>query len=331
MISFDFSIFRGYNPAVFTQHNMEELNIPDSFNTELLKLVEKHSSELEKAFHIRLSLRGNKLMIDGPKVHRQRFLEYMEKLFSTSQLTRRDFELSLSMAKNGRLDSLEEEMRTPFCIRINGREVSPRTINQKRYLESMSSQTVTFGIGPAGTGKTYLAIAMALNHLLDKAVDRIVLTRPVVEAGENLGFLPGDIQQKVNPYFRPLYDSLYDLIGFEKTSELIEREIIEIAPLAYMRGRTINNAFIILDEGQNTLSSQMKMFLTRFGTRSRVVITADISQIDLPDPGKSGIFRVIKILNHIKGIRIATLTAKDVVRHPLVARIIDAYDQVNAP
>ncbi|MBN1196242.1 MAG: PhoH family protein [Candidatus Aminicenantes bacterium] len=273
-------------------------------------------------------------MFSGPKVNRNRFRDYVEKLFSTSResggVTRREFELSLNMAQTGRLDSLEKEMLTPVSLRLNGREVFPRTLNQKRYLEAMRDNTLTFGIGPAGTGKTYLAIAAALERLFARDVDRIVLTRPVVEAGEKLGFLPGDIQQKVNPYFRPLYDALYDLIGFDKTADLIDREIIEIAPLAYMRGRTINNAFVILDEGQNTLSSQMKMFLTRFGANSRVVITADISQIDLADPRKSGIFRAIKILNQIQGIRITTLTARDVVRHPLVRRIIDAYDQTNS-
>jgi phosphate starvation-inducible PhoH-like protein len=186
---------------------------------------------------------------------------------------------------------------------------------------------MVFGIGPAGTGKTFLAIAMALNFLLNKRVERIVLTRPVVEAGEKLGFLPGDIQQKINPYLRPLYDALYFLIGFEKTSELIEKGIIEIAPLAYMRGRTINDAFIILDEGQNTVDSQMKMFLTRFGLNSRVVITADITQIDLEVPKKSGIFKAIRILKNVPGINVVHLTLKDVVRHPLIQRIIEAYER----
>ncbi|HDP94538.1 MAG TPA: PhoH family protein [Candidatus Aminicenantes bacterium] len=313
---------------------MDELTTPESLDPAVLKLFEKHSKDLETAFQIHLSIRGTKLMFNGPKVNRNRFRDYVEKLFSTSResggLTRREFELSLNMAQSGRLDSLEKEMLTPVSLRLNGREVFPRTLNQKRYLEAMQENTLTFGIGPAGTGKTYLAIAAALQSLFARDVDRIVLTRPVVEAGEKLGFLPGDIQQKVNPYFRPLYDALYDLIGFEKTADLIDREIIEIAPLAYMRGRTINNAFVILDEGQNTLSSQMKMFLTRFGANSRVVVTADISQIDLADPRKSGIFRAIKILNHIQGIRITTLTARDVVRHPLVRRIIDAYDQTNS-
>lgn len=231
------------------------------------------------------------------------------------------------MADQGKIDLISEELNSQVIIKVNGKEVLPRTFNQKSYIKAMIKNDLVFGIGPAGTGKTYLAIAMALNYLLNRQIDRIVLTRPVVEAGEKLGFLPGDIQQKVNPYFRPLYDSLYQLVGFEKTADLLEKEIIEIAPLAYMRGRTISNAFIILDEGQNTLNSQMKMFLTRFGQNSKVVITADISQIDLPEPKKSGIFNAIKILNNIKGISISHLTKKDVVRHSLVKRIIEAYEK----
>ena len=231
------------------------------------------------------------------------------------------------MANEGKLDFIKEELNNKVIIKFNGKEVYPKTFNQREYIKSIYKNDLIFSIGPAGTGKTFLAIAMALNFLLNKRVERIVLTRPVVEAGEKLGFLPGDIQQKVNPYFRPLYDALYYLIGFEKTSELIEKEIIEIAPLAYMRGRTINNAFIILDEGQNTLNTQMKMFLTRFGQSSKVVVTADISQIDLSDPKKSGVFKAIKILNNIKGIKIIYLNKKDVVRHSIVQKIIEAYDK----
>jgi phosphate starvation-inducible PhoH-like protein len=214
-----------------------------------------------------------------------------------------------------------------FQISVNGKMVFPKTVNQEAYLKAMNHNGLTFGIGPAGTGKTFLCIAMALNWLFDKKVERIVLTRPVVEAGEKLGFLPGDIQKKVDPYFRPIYDALYCLIGFEKTAELIEKEIIEIAPLAYMRGRTIDNAFIVLDEGQNTLKSQMKMFLTRFGPNSRVVVTADMSQIDIPNPKMSGIFDAIKILKNINGIGITELTQQDIVRHPLVERIVSAYQR----
>lgn len=239
-----------------------------------------------------------------------------------------DFNMSLSMIKEGKLDLIKEELHKKIIVNIcnNGKVVYPKTFNQREYVKAIQKNDLVFSIGPAGTGKTFLAISMALNSLFSKEVQRIVLTRPVVEAGEKLGFLPGDIQQKVNPYFRPIYDALYYLIGFERTSDLIEKEIIEIAPLAYMRGRTIDNAFIILDEGQNTLNSQMKMFLTRFGMNSKVIITADISQIDLENPKKSGIFNAIKILNGIKGIKFIHLNKKDVVRHPLVQKIIEAYE-----
>lgn len=270
-------------------------------------------------------------MFDGETGNTKRFRKYIEEIIEISKdnkkLNENDIKISSSMANEGKLDFIKEELNNKVIIKFKGKEVYPKTFNQREYIKSIYKNDLVFSIGPAGTGKTFLAIAMALNFLLNKRVERIVLTRPVVEAGEKLGFLPGDIQQKVNPYFRPLYDALYYLIGFEKTSELIEKEIIEIAPLAYMRGRTINNAFIILDEGQNTLNTQMKMFLTRFGQNSKVVVTADISQIDLSDPKKSGAFKAIKILNNIKGIKIIYLNKKDVVRHSIVQKIIEAYDK----
>ena len=270
-------------------------------------------------------------MFDGETGNTKRFRKYIEEIIEISKdnkkLNENDIKISSSMANEGKLDFIKEELNNKVIIKFNGKEVYPKTFNQREYIKSIYKNDLIFSIGPAGTGKTFLAIAMALNFLLNKRVERIVLTRPVVEAGEKLGFLPGDIQQKVNPYFRPLYDALYYLIGFEKTSELIEKEIIEIAPLAYMRGRTINNAFIILDEGQNTLNTQMKMFLTRFGQSSKVVVTADISQIDLSDPKKSGVFKAIKILNNIKGIKIIYLNKNDVVRHSIVQKIIEAYDK----
>lgn len=269
-------------------------------------------------------------MFDGQTQNKKKFKKYMNHVLQASEgnigFNTDDLNMSISMAEEDKIDSIKSELNQKIKVVVNGKEVYPKTFKQKEYLKAIASNDLAFGIGPAGTGKTFLAIAMALNHLLGKKVERIVLTRPVVEAGEKLGFLPGDIQQKVNPYFRPIYDALYHLIGFEKTAELIEKEIIEIAPLAYMRGRTIDNAFILLDEGQNTLNSQMKMFLTRFGQNSKVVITADISQIDLPEPKKSGIFLAIKILANIRGIKIVTLSKKDIVRHPLVQRIIEAYD-----
>lgn len=310
---------------------MEEIIYPEDIKNNLLFIIQKNINKLESDFNIAVSLRGNKIMFDGETKNKNRFKKYIKEIIKISRdkkkLNENDIKLSLSMVNNGKFDLIKEELNNKVKIRFNGKEVYPKTFNQREYIKSIYKNDLVFSIGPAGTGKTFLAIAMALNFLLSKRVERIVLTRPVVEAGEKLGFLPGDIQQKVNPYFRPLYDALYYLIGFEKTSELIEKEIIEIAPLAYMRGRTINNAFIILDEGQNTLNSQMKMFLTRFGQNSKIVVTADISQIDLSDPKKSGVFKAIKILNNVIGIDIIYLNKKDVVRHSLVQKVIEAYEK----
>ena len=311
---------------------MEEIIYPENIKNKLLLLIQDNVDKLESAFGIDLALRGNKIMFNGDAPNTKNFKKYMSHMLDLSRENgewhEADFNLSMSMIKEGKIDSIKEELnnKVKINIAINGRSVFPKTFNQREYVKSIEKNDVVFSIGPAGTGKTFLAIAMALHFLFSKQVQRIVLTRPVVEAGEKLGFLPGDIQQKVNPYFRPLYDALYYLIGFERTADLIEKEVIEIAPLAYMRGRTIDDAFIILDEGQNTLDSQMKMFLTRFGMKSKVIITADISQIDLDNPKKSGIFHAIKILKGIKGIKIVYLNKKDVVRHPLVQKIIEAYE-----
>ena len=270
-------------------------------------------------------------MFDGDNTKKRAFKKFINNLISVNKirpsLNGNDFSIVLSLASENKIEHMKKELLEYQKININGKDVFPKTSNQNFYIKTVLENDLTFSIGPAGTGKTFIAVAIALHFLLSKKLDRIVLTRPVVEAGEKLGFLPGDIQQKVNPYFRPLYDSLYSLIGFDKTSELIEKEIIEVAPLAYMRGRTINNAFIILDEGQNALNSQMQMFLTRFGQNSKVVVTADISQIDLSEPKKSGIFRATRILGNIKGIGIIKLNDKDVVRHHLVQKIIKAYEK----
>lgn len=287
---------------------MEELIYPDDQKPQLLQLIQNNLQKIESAFGIQMDIRGHKIMFEGDAANAKKFKKYIKSMMQHSQesdtISEHDFHMSLSLTAEEKLDSLKEELTKKVKLNINGKMVFPKSFNQKEYLNAIHHNDLLFAIGPAGCGKTFLAIAMALNLLLSKQVERIVLTRPVVEAGEKLGFLPGDIQQKVNPYFRPLYDSLYHLLGFERTAELIEKEIIEIAPLAYMRGRTIDNAFIILDEGQNTVNSQMKMFLTRFGASSKVIITADTSQIDLPDPKKSGIFQALKILCDIKGIKI---------------------------
>jgi len=208
--------------------------------------------------------------------------------------------------------------------------VTPKSLNQRDYIQAIRDYDLVFGIGPAGTGKTYLAMAMALSYYQNKQVGRIILTRPAVEAGERLGFLPGDMLQKVNPYLRPLYDALFDLIQYEQATRLIEKNVIEIAPLAYMRGRTLNGAFIIMDEAQNTTREQMKMLLTRTGFDSKVVITADVTQIDLPQPSKSGVIHAVKVLSAVKEIGFCTFTDKDVVRHPLVQKIIKAYQKAES-
>lgn len=309
---------------------MDEIIYPENLKPNLLNLIDKNTEKMEESFGISLALRGNKIMFDGQTQNKRKFKKYMNHILrltaENGDININDLNMSLSMVAENKIEAITTELGKKIKIFINGKEISPKTFNQKQYVKAILDNDLVFGIGPAGTGKTFLAIAMALNYLLSKQVVRIVLTRPVVEAGEKLGFLPGDIQQKVNPYFRPIYDALYYMIGFDKTAELIDKEIIEIAPLAYMRGRTIDNAFILLDEGQNTLNSQMKMFLTRFGQNSKVVITADISQIDLPEPKKSGIFKAIKLLKNVHGIKIVTLTQRDVVRHPLVQKIINAYE-----
>ncbi|MBQ3552756.1 MAG: PhoH family protein [Clostridia bacterium] len=233
---------------------------------------------------------------------------------------------AIDLAKEGNADLIEELMDDVIAFTNRGRQIKCKTLGQKRYVSALKHHTVVFGVGPAGTGKTYLAVAMAVLAFKNKEVSKIILTRPAVEAGEKLGFLPGDLQNKVDPYLRPLYDALYDFLGAEGFKTLNERGCIEVAPLAYMRGRTLTDAYIILDEAQNCTIEQMKMFLTRFGEGSRVVVTGDITQIDLPRDKKSGLVHAIDILNDVDGISIVRLTHKDVVRHEMVQKIIQAYE-----
>ncbi len=238
-----------------------------------------------------------------------------------------DFHHTLRAIADGREGELRDLYEQPLVIKLKRQSIIPKTLNQKRYLQSIAANPVTFGIGPAGTGKTYLAMAMALKELLEGTVERIVLTRPAVEAGEALGFLPGELQEKILPYLTPLYDAMNDMAGKDTVNQLVERGIVEIAPLAYMRGRTLSNAFVILDEAQNTTHEQMMMFLTRLGDGTRMVVTGDITQIDLPRSKASGLREAARILGRIQGIRIFQFEGDDVVRHPLVQDIINAYAQ----
>lgn len=234
---------------------------------------------------------------------------------------------AIDLAKDGNAELISQIMGDVLFITSRGKQIKCKTLGQKRYVQALKESELVFGVGPAGTGKTYLAVAMAVLAFKNKEVDRIILTRPAVEAGEKLGFLPGDLQTKVDPYLRPLYDALQEFLGVETYKGLTERGIIEVAPLAYMRGRTLNNAYIILDEAQNCSNEQMKMFLTRFGEGSRVVVTGDITQIDLPKEKKSGLVHALEVLGGVDGIRMVYLTHKDVVRHELVQRIIKAYEK----
>lgn len=229
-------------------------------------------------------------------------------------------------AKDGRLDEVDELLNDVVAITNKGKPIKSKTVGQKKYVDLLKKKTITFGIGPAGTGKTYLAVAIAVNAYKEKQVEKIILTRPAVEAGEKLGFLPGDLQEKVNPYLRPLYDALQEMLGLDSFSKMMERGTIEIAPLAYMRGRTLSNAYVILDEAQNTTKEQIKMFLTRLGENSKMVITGDLTQIDLPAGHTSGLKHAVKILKYINDIGIIRLSEKDVVRHPLVQQIVKAYE-----
>lgn len=231
------------------------------------------------------------------------------------------------LAAKGKLGELDSLLTDVVAVTTRGKIIKSKTVGQKKYVDAIKKNTISFGEGPAGTGKTYLAVAMAASAYKNKQVDRIILTRPAVEAGEKLGFLPGDLQEKVNPYLRPLYDALQEMFGYENYLKLMEKGAIEIAPLAYMRGRTLNNAFVILDEAQNTTKEQMKMFLTRLGEGSKMVITGDLSQVDLPPDKKSGLRHAMQVLRDVEGIAIKKMTQKDVVRHPLVQMIVEAYEK----
>ena len=288
-----------------------------------------HLRQIEKRLGVELASRGNLFRITGPEFAVRLAERALGDLYAaTADETLDGHRVNLLLAGTGIDEAVdrEAEKAQEVAIKVKGGAIKARGANQTRYLHAIQVHDINFGIGPAGTGKTYLAVAMAVDALNASRVQRIVLTRPAVEAGERLGFLPGDLTQKVDPYLRPLYDALYEMLGFEKVAKLIERNVIEIAPLAFMRGRTLNDAFVILDEAQNTTIEQMKMFLTRIGFGSCCVVTGDLTQVDLPRHQTSGLRHAIEVLRGVQGMSFTFFTARDVVRHPLVARIVEAYE-----
>ena len=300
----------------FTPHN----------NTRLAHLcgpADSHLRTIEAALQISIAHRHEQFKIDGPKARATQAMEVLQAMYEMAERPISEEHIQLMLAGDSAMVIAPGGVPVLTTRRA---DLRARTPMQAMYLDNIATHDITFGIGPAGTGKTYLAVACAVDALERNEVQRIVLTRPAVEAGERLGFLPGDLAQKVDPYLRPLYDALYELMGYDKVMKAFERNALEIAPLAFMRGRTLSNAFVILDEAQNTTPEQMKMFLTRIGFGARAVVTGDVSQIDLPKGALSGLIEAERVLKRVKGIAVTRFTSKDVVRHPLVARIVDAYD-----
>jgi phosphate starvation-inducible PhoH-like protein len=298
----------------FTPHNNTRLS-------HLCGPTDEHLRTIELALDVKIAHRHEQFKVDGHKAKATRAMEVLQALYERAAKAIPAEQVQLMLAGDSAME--EEDIPT---LQTRRTDLRPRTPTQAAYLDNIAAHDISFGIGPAGTGKTYLAVACAVDALERSAVQRIVLTRPAVEAGEKLGFLPGDLGQKVDPYLRPLYDALYDLMGYDRVQKAFERNAIEIAPLAFMRGRTLNNAFVILDEAQNTTPEQMKMFLTRIGFGAKAVVTGDVSQIDLPKGQLSGLIDAERVLKRVKGISVSRFTSADVVRHPLVARIVDAYD-----
>jgi phosphate starvation-inducible PhoH-like protein len=298
---------------------------------QLFGRFDQHVTLLDRYFKVKVIPRGDFIALEGDRDDVEKVAVLFEELLwllRQGQLpTVPEIEYAIEIVRAGQAEKLRSLFGDLAFVTPRGKRIKPKTVGQKGYIEAIRNNDIVFGIGPAGTGKTYLAMTMAVRALKEKAVQRLILTRPAVEAGESLGFLPGDIQEKVDPYLRPLYDSLHDLMGGETYRAYIEKGIIEIAPLAYMRGRTLNDSFIILDEAQNTTAEQMKMFLTRLGFGSRAVITGDITQIDLPRGRFSGLAQIQNILMNVEGIAFVYLTDLDVVRHPLVQKIIRAYGE----
>lgn len=310
----------------------EELHFPNARHLSQLYADDSRNLEtLEKTLDLRVASRDDWISFEGKADQ----IDLAKTVFGILESGRQqgirirssDFHYTLRTVAEGNADELKAVYTNPLIIKLKRQSIIPKTLNQKRYLQTIANAPITFGIGPAGTGKTYLAMAMALKELHAGTIERIILTRPAVEAGEALGFLPGELQEKILPYLTPLYDAMNDMIGKEATLQLVEKGIVEIAPLAYMRGRTLANAFVVLDEAQNTTQEQMMMFLTRLGDGSRMVITGDVTQIDLPRAKQSGLKQAARILKNIEGIQLFHFEGHDVVRHPLVQNIINAYTE----
>ncbi|MCI0444270.1 PhoH family protein [bacterium] len=314
-----------------SQTTLRKLAVANQYFEPLVGRLDENLKAIEKILPVRVSGRGNEIFIEGEEeaVQQAEFLlnQFIDLIQSGYTLAVADVKTAGELIQQDPSLDLKKFFLTNRVIPSSKKNVYPRSFNQKKYIEAIQNYDLVFGIGPAGTGKTYLAMAMALSYLTNRTLSRIILTRPAVEAGERLGFLPGDLLEKVNPYLRPLYDALYDLVELDKASRFLEKGLIEIAPIAFMRGRTLNDSFVILDEAQNTTSEQMKMLLTRLGFNSKCVVTGDVTQIDLP-PGKtSGLREVVQVLGSVDEIAFQYFNERDVVRHPLVKKIIRAYDE----
>lgn len=306
------------------------INIPVEHCSNIFGQFDEYAKVIEKTLKVTIIVRDSSVKVIGAEAAVQRASGVLNYLYELSkrgnQITRQNVDYSIAQSFEEKADSLIEIDSDTVCRTIAGRPIKPKTFGQKEYVDAIRDKMIVFGVGPAGTGKTYLAMAMAINAFKNNEVNKIILTRPAIEAGEKLGFLPGDLQSKVDPYLRPLYDALFQIMGAESFNANVEKGLIEVAPLAYMRGRTLDNAFIILDEAQNTTPAQMKMFLTRIGFGSKVVVTGDATQKDLAPGAKSGLDVALRVLKNIDDIGICNLTSKDVVRHPLVQKIVQAYD-----
>ena len=307
-----------------------EVSLPAGSMQTVFGQFDRNIRKLERAFDISYVVREDRLILAGEEVYVEKaasVLDDLGKMAAKSQeITEQSVDYAISLVMDERSERLSDLDRDVICHSVSGRPVKPKTFGQRKYVEAIDKNMIVFGTGPAGTGKTYLAMAKAITAFKKNEVERIILTRPAIEAGERLGFLPGDLQSKIDPYLRPLYDALYDIMGGEQFTKNMEKGLIEVAPLAYMRGRTLDNAFIVLDEAQNTTPAQMKMFLTRIGFGSKAIITGDASQKDLAQGMASGLDVALKVIRGIEGIEVCELTSKDVVRHPLVQKIVEAYE-----